>query len=52
MWARAILAVAGALAALVVARDAPNFPIVAAMIGIVLIAVVLLLLALRSNWRR
>ncbi|MCO6418287.1 hypothetical protein JYK14_19265 [Siccirubricoccus sp. KC 17139] len=51
MWIRAILVVAGALAALVVARDAPNFLVVEAMIGVALIAAVVLLLALVNRRR-
>lgn len=46
MWVRAILALAGLLAALVVARDAPNFLVVEAMVGLVIIAAVVLALAL------
>ncbi|WP_187830398.1 hypothetical protein [Siccirubricoccus phaeus] len=51
MWVRAILVVAGALAALVVARDAPNFLVVEAMVAVVLIAAVVGLLALLNRRR-
>ncbi len=40
------LALAGAIAALFVARDAPNFAVVEGMIAIAIIAVVVLALAL------
>ncbi len=43
---RLVLVVAGALAALFLARDAPNFQVVQGMIGIALIAAVVVVLAL------
>jgi hypothetical protein len=46
MWVRTILALAGMVAALLVARDAPNFPVVEAMIGLLIIAFLVVVLAL------
>jgi hypothetical protein len=46
MLMRIPLALAGAIAALFVARDAPNFAVVEGMIAIAIIAVVVLALAL------
>ncbi|PZW45014.1 hypothetical protein C8P66_11229 [Humitalea rosea] len=46
MWGRLILVVSGAIAALFVSRDADNFLVISAMVGVVLIAAVVLILAL------
>lgn len=46
MLLRALLAVAGLLAALFVSRDAPNFGVVEGMVAIALIAAVVVALAL------
>jgi hypothetical protein len=46
MWVRAILVVSAALTALFVARDAPNFQVVEAMVGVAVIAAVVVVLAL------
>ena len=46
MLLRLVLVAAGAVAALFVARDAPNFGVVQGMIGVALIAAVVVLLAL------
>lgn len=46
---RAILGAAGVLTTVVLARDAANFGVVQAMVGMVLIAAIVLVLAL---WRR
>jgi hypothetical protein len=43
---RGLLAAAGAIAALFVARDAPNFMVVEGMVATVLIAAIVLVLAL------
>lgn len=51
MWARLVLAAAGTITALFVARDAPNFEVVQGMIGIALVAAVVMVLVLLS-WRR
>ena len=51
MWARLILVAAGAITALFVSRDAPNFDVVSGMVGIGVIAVIVLGLVL-LNWRR
>jgi hypothetical protein len=40
MWARLVLAAAGAITAIFVSRDAPNFDVVEGMVGIALIAAV------------
>ena len=45
MWLRLILAAAGALAALFVARESPNFTAVQGLLGTALIAAVVALLA-------
>lgn len=46
MLVRIVLLAAGAIAALLVARDAPNFPVVEGMVGIAIIAAVAIGLAL------
>jgi hypothetical protein len=46
---RLVLVAAGAIAALLVARDSPNFGVVQGMVGVALIAAVVIGLAL---WRR
>jgi hypothetical protein len=46
MWLRIPLALAGAIAALFVARDAPNFTVVEGMIAVAIIAAVVVALAL------
>lgn len=46
---RLVLIAAGAVAALLVARDSPNFGVVQGMVGVALIAAVVVVLAL---WRR
>ena len=46
MWLRLILAASGALAALFIARDEPNFTVVQGVLGTALIAAVVALLAL------
>ncbi len=46
---RILLAAAGAIAAIVVARDAPNFPVVEGMVAVALIAAIVLVLALRRG---
>jgi hypothetical protein len=46
MWVRLILGVAGAITAIFVARDAPNFQVVEGMVGIAVVAVVVVALAL------
>jgi hypothetical protein len=51
MWARLVLAAAGAITAIFVARDAPNFQVVEGMVGIALIAAVVVAVVLLS-WRR
>lgn len=51
MWARLVLVVAGAITALFVARDAPNFQVVEGMVGIALIAAVVVALALLRRRR-
>ena len=51
MWARLVLAAAGAITALFVARDAPNFNVVEGMVGIGLIAAVVVAIVL-TGWRR
>lgn len=43
---RGLLVVAGAIAALFVARDAPNFAVVEGMVAVVIIAAIVLALAL------
>jgi hypothetical protein len=43
---RGLLIAAGAIAALFVARDAPNFAVVEGMVAVVLIAAIVLVLAL------
>ncbi|MBU8545916.1 MULTISPECIES: hypothetical protein [Roseomonadaceae] len=43
---RGLLVVAGAIAALFVARDAPNFAVVEGMVAVALIAAIVLVLAL------
>ncbi|NKC34188.1 hypothetical protein [Falsiroseomonas selenitidurans] len=43
---RGLLLVAGAIAALFVARDAPNFGVVEGMVAVLLIAAVVLVVAL------
>jgi hypothetical protein len=43
---RGLLVVAGAIAALFVARDAPNFVVVEGMVAVVIIAAIVLALAL------
>ncbi|GGC38695.1 hypothetical protein GCM10011504_16400 [Siccirubricoccus deserti] len=49
MLVRVVLVAAGALAAVFVARDAPNFGVVEAMVGIALIADVVAVLELISR---
>jgi hypothetical protein len=51
MWARLVLAAAGAITAIFVSRDAPNFDVVEGMVGIALIAAVVMAMVLLS-WRR
>ena len=51
MWARLVLAASGAITAIFVARDAPNFDVVEGMVGIGLIAAVVLAMVVLS-WRR
>jgi hypothetical protein len=51
MLVRVVLVMAGALTALFVSRDAPNFEVVEAMIGIAIIAAVVAVLALLSRRR-
>lgn len=51
MWARLVLVAAGAITALFVARDAPNFQVVEGMVGIGLIAAIVALMVL-LGWRR
>jgi hypothetical protein len=51
MWARLVLAAAGAITAIFVARDAPNFQVVEGMVGIALVAAVVVAMVLLS-WRR
>ena len=46
MWLRIPLVMAGAIAALFVARDAPNFTVVEGMIAVAIIAAVVVALAL------
>ena len=46
MWLRLVLAVAGAIASLFVARDAANFGVVQGFFGVAAIAAVVLVLAL------
>jgi hypothetical protein len=43
---RILLLAAGAIAAIFVARDAPNFPVVEGMVAVALIAAIVLVLAL------
>jgi hypothetical protein len=51
MLVRVVLVAAGALTAMFVARDAPNFAVVEAMVGVALIAAVVAVLALISRRR-
>jgi hypothetical protein len=52
MWlARVLLVAAGAITALFVARDAPNFQVIEGMVGIALIAAVVVALALLRRRR-
>jgi hypothetical protein len=51
MWVPATLVVAGALTALFVARDAANFQVVEAMVGVAIIAAVAVVLALFGRRR-
>jgi uncharacterized MnhB-related membrane protein len=51
MLVRVVLVAAGALTAVFVARDAPNFEVVEAMVGTALIAAVVAVLALISRRR-
>ena len=51
MWARLVLAAAGAITAIFVARDAPNFDVVEGMVGIGLIAALVMAMVL-MGWRR
>jgi hypothetical protein len=51
MWARLVLAAAGAITAIFVSRDAPNFDVVEGMVGIALITAVVMAMVLLS-WRR
>ena len=51
MWARLVLAAVGAITAVFVARDAPNFDVIEGMVGIALIAAVVAAMVL-LGWRR
>ena len=51
MWARLVLAAAGTITAIFVARDAPNFDVIEGMVGIALVAAVVAGMVLVS-WRR
>jgi hypothetical protein len=51
MWARLVLVAAGAITAIFVARDAPNFQVVEGMVGIALIAAVVVALVLLQRRR-
>jgi hypothetical protein len=51
MWARLVLVAAGAITAIFVARDAPNFEVIEGMVGIALIAAVVVALALLGRRR-
>lgn len=51
MWARLVLAAAGVITAVFVARDAPNFQVVEGMVGLALVAAVVVAMVL-LGWRR
>jgi hypothetical protein len=49
MLVRLVLLAAGAIAALLIGRDAPNFPVVEGLLGLAVIAAVAMAVALLSR---